>query len=406
MHTQSLACSICNSEPRVRRWCREFSKIRVSETTINQAIEAAKHPNLLETPAQLEAAERAWLLADVLGIDTEFVRERTYRADLGLVQVSDGRSAWLWDPLRFDSHAAITRLLENTDITKILHSGSEDLEVMRHTLGAIPEPLVDTQIACAMLGQPLQLSFQGAAKWLFDVEIDKEHTRSNWLKRPLQPGQLHYAAMDVVLLPLILDELRTRLEAAGRWSWLQEDVARMQRNSELSVDADEAWLRIAGASRLDDTSLRALRSLARWREQTAEARNRARGFVVSDAGLLELARLRPNTAADLRTIEQLHPNAVARHERDLLQMIGAAAADRSPLQRIESLSDAQRRLLNQMRQLVQARAKELEIDPALLASRRELEKLVRAGTDPDAIPERFLGWRRQVITDELLAIMG
>jgi hypothetical protein len=55
---------------------------------------------------------------------------------------------------------------------------------------------------------------------------------------------------------------------------------------------------------------------------------------------------------------------------------------------------------------VQARAKALEIDPALLASRRELEKLVRAGTDPDAIPERFLGWRRQVITDELLAIMG
>jgi ribonuclease D len=328
MHAQSLACSICNSEPRVRRWCREFSKIRVSETTINQAIEAAKHPNLLETPAQLEAAERAWLVADVLGIDTEFVRERTYRADLGLVQVSDGQSAWLYDPLCFDSHAAITRLLENTDTTKILHSGSEDLEVMRHTLGAIPEPLVDTQIACAMLGQPLQLSFQGAAKWLFDVEIDKEHTRSNWLKRPLQSGQLHYAAMDVVLLPLILDELKPRLEAAGRWSWLQEDVARMQRNSEFSVDPDEAWLRIAGASRLDDTSLRALRSLARWREQTAEARNRARGFVVSDAGLLELARLRPNTTADLRSIEQLHPHAVARHERDLLQMIGAAAADR------------------------------------------------------------------------------
>jgi ribonuclease D len=388
------------------RWCRKFCKNRVPETTVNQAIEAAKHPNLLETPAQLEAAERAWTSAVVLGIDTEFVRERTYRADLGLVQVSDGRSAWLWDPLRFDSPAPVRRLLENPEITKILHSGSEDLEVMRNTLGAIPEPLVDTQIGCAMLGQPLQLSFQGAAKWLFDVKIDKEHTRSNWLKRPLQPGQLQYAAMDVVLLPLILDELRPRLEAAGRWAWLQEDVARMQRNSEASVDPEEAWLRIAGASRLDDASLRALRSLARWREQTAEARNRARGFVVSDAGLLELARLRPATAADLRRIEHLHPRAVARHERDLLQMIGAAAADRSPLRRIEPLSDTQRRQLNQMRQRVQARARELEIDPALLASRRELEKLVRAGNEHAAIPERFLGWRRQVITDELLTIMG
>jgi len=374
--------------------------------TVNQAIKAAKHPNLLETPAQLEAAERAWSESDMLGIDTEFVRERTYRADLGLIQVSDGRTAWLWDPLRFENDAAIRRLLENPAILKILHSGSEDLEVLRHALDAIPEPLVDTQIACAMLGQPLQLAFQGAAKWLFDVDIDKEHTRSNWLKRPLAPGQLHYAAMDVVLLPLMFEELKARLESAGRWSWLEEDVARMQRNSELEVDAEEAWLRVAGAGRLDEDGRRALRSLARWREQTAEARNRARGFVVSDAGLMELARLRPRSAAGLRTIEHIHPRALARYESDLLRLLETAAADRSPIQQIETLTEVQRHTLNQMRQRVQARASELAIDPALLASRRELEKLVRSGGSLEAIPERFLGWRRAVITDELLAIMG
>lgn len=375
-------------------------------TTVNQAIEAAKHPNLLETPAQLEAAERAWSASSVLGIDTEFVRERTYRADLGLVQISDGRSAWLWDPLPFASHAAVKRLLENPRILKVLHSGSEDLEVLRHSLDAIPEPLVDTQIACAMLGQPLQLAFGAAAKWLFGVEIDKEHTRSNWLKRPLAAGQLHYAAMDVVLLPMMLEELQPRLQAAGRWSWLEEDVARMQRNSDLAVDADEAWLRIGGAARLDDEGRRALRHLARWREETAMARNRARGFVVSDAGLMELARLRPRTAADLRLVEHLHPRALARYQHDLLRTIEAAAADRSTVQPIEPLSETQRRTLNLMRKKVQSRAGELAVDPALLASRRELEKLVRSGGSPEAVPERFLGWRRGAITDELLAIMG
>jgi len=374
--------------------------------SVNQAIEAAKHPNLLETPAQLEEAERAWSRSPVLGIDTEFVRERTYRADLGLGQVSDGNSAWLWDPLCFDSHEPITRLLENPAITKVLHSGSEDLEVMRYALDALPEPLVDTQIACAMLGQPLQLAFQGAAKWLFDVDIDKEHTRSNWLKRPLQPGQLHYAAMDVVLLPLMLAELRRQLETAGRWAWLEEDVARMQRGSELSVDAEEAWLRIGGASRLDDASLRALRALARWREQTAAVRNRARGFVVSDADLLALARIRPTTLAELREIGELHPRALARYGQELLQVIAAAGADRSPLERVQPLSDAQQKLMKQMRQAVQQRARTLGIDPALLASRRELEKLLRARAADGPIPERFLGWRRQVIADELLAIIS
>jgi len=374
--------------------------------SINQAIEAAKHPNLLETPAQLEEAERSWSHSPVVGIDTEFVRERTYRADLGLIQVSDGEKAWLWDPLCFDSHAPIVRLLENPATLKVLHSGSEDLEVMRHALGTVPEPLVDTQIACAMLGQPLQLAFQGAAKWLFDVDIDKEHTRSNWLKRPLQPGQLHYAAMDVVLLPMMFIELRERLEAAGRWPWLEEDVARMQRGSELSVDAEEAWLRFGGASRLDDPALRALRALASWREQTAAARNRARGFVVSDAGLLELARNRPATSAELHKIRELHPRALTRYESELLGVIATAAADRSPLERMQPLSDSQQRLLKQMRQAVQKRAKVLGVDPALLASRRELEKLLRASAAREPIPERFLGWRREVITDELLAIMG
>ena len=120
-------------------------------TTVNEALEAANRPVLLETQPQLESAEREWLSTPVLGIDTEFVRERTYRAGLGLVQVSDGATAWLWDPLRFRDADTIRGLLHNPRVTKVLHSGSEDLEVFRHSLDAAPQPLIDTQIACAML---------------------------------------------------------------------------------------------------------------------------------------------------------------------------------------------------------------------------------------------------------------
>jgi ribonuclease D len=341
----------------------------------------------------------------VLGIDTEFVRERTYRAGLGLVQVSDGKTAWLWDPLRFDSVAPIARLLGDPGSIKVLHSGSEDLEVLLHSIGTVPEPLVDTQVACAMLGQPLQLAYQGAVKWLFDVEVDKEHTRSNWLKRPLQPGQLRYAAMDVVLLPQMLAELRSRLEQAGRWGWLEEDVARMQRNAAQSTDPDEVYLRIGGAGSLDDDGLRALRALARWREKTAQVRDSARGFVVPDGDLLELARRRPGTLAELRAAVQLHPNALSRFEKALLQTIAAAATDPAPPQWPAPLDKAQMRQIDRMRVLVQERARALEVDAALLASRRELEKLLRATAAGEPLPERFLGWRKAAITDELLAII-
>ena len=336
--------------------------------------------------------------------DTEFVRERTYRADLGLIQFSDGETAWLVDPLALDSLEPVNAVLNDPSILKVLHSGSEDLEVLLHTLGVVPEPLIDTQIACAMLGQPLQLAYHNALSWLFDLEIAKDQTRSNWCRRPLRSDQLRYAAMDVVLLPEMLAELRPRLEALGRWAWLQEDVARMQRQARQQADPGEAYLRFASAARLDPETLQALRYLARWREETAQARNRARGFVVSDAVLLRLARERPDSLQELKNTEDIHPAVVSRHGDFLLNLLKQARADRTEVRVPKPLDDRERRSLKSLRRIVQAKAAELGIDPALLASRRELENLLRAQAREE-IPERFAGWRRAVVTDDLLAAL-
>jgi ribonuclease D len=137
----------------------------LQSTQISTAIRATERPVLLESAAQLAAAAKEWQGSSCLGIDTEFVRERTYRADLGLVQISDGDTAWLVDPIAIGSLEPLTELLAGQEITKILHSGSEDLEVLLHVLGVLPDPLVDTQIACAMLGQPLQMGYHHAMKW-------------------------------------------------------------------------------------------------------------------------------------------------------------------------------------------------------------------------------------------------
>jgi ribonuclease D len=374
----------------------------MSKTIINKAIEAAEHPILLESPAQLKEAEETWVKSNILGIDTEFVRERTYRADLGLVQISDGETAWLLDPLAIKSYEPLCRMMEDPGILKLLHSGTEDLEVLLNAVGTLPEPLVDTQIACAMMGQSLQLGYNHALKWLFDVDIDKDQTRSNWCKRPLNERQLHYAAMDVVLLPQMLVTIRSQLLDAGRWSWLEEDVARMQRNALQTIDPENAYLRFPSIGRMGNETLQALKYLARWREQVANERNRARGFVISDSAMLQLAHTKPPTAGELRDIEDIHPVALSRYERILLELIADAAGDRTPVEKFEQLDDRQRQQLKNMRSIVQSRSAELGVDPALLASRRELEKLIRALATGSPIPERFLGWRKEVFTDQLL----
>ena len=377
----------------------------MSKTTIKKAIESAEHPILLETVTQLKQAESIWKKSAVLGIDTEFVRERTYRADLGLVQVSDGQTAWLFDPLALSTTEPLARMMENSGTIKLLHSGSEDLEVLLNALGVIPEPLVDTQMACAMLGQPLQLGYHHAVKWLFDVEIDKDQTRSNWCKRPLTAKQLRYAAMDVVLLPEMLVKLRGMLDAAGRWTWLQEDVARVQRNARQVIDPDTVYQRFPGIGRMDQDTLQVLKYLARWREETAIERNRARGFVIADAPILQMAREKPVSKEQLQAIEGIHPIALSRYAETLLKLIELAGQDRTPVETLDRLDDKQRSQLNQMRAIVAKRAADLGVEPALLASRRELERLIRAHASDQPVPERFLGWRKQEVTDELVKIL-
>jgi ribonuclease D len=176
----------------------------------------------------------------------------------------------------------------------------------------------------------------------------------------------------------------------------------MQRVARETIDPEKVYMRFAGIGRMDNTTLQVLKYLARWREVVAIERNRARGFVVSDASMLQIARLKPSNRADLDSVEGIHPVALSRYADILLRLVEEACADPTPVEKFEQFDEKQRAQLKQMRAIVTKRSSELGIDPALLASRRELEKLVRAVTAGEDPPERFLGWRKQVVTDELL----
>lgn len=376
-----------------------------SKDRLNRAIAAAEDPVLIASSTALQNAARAWEKGAVLGLDTEFVRERTYRAALGLVQISDGEVAWLIDPVSVDDLSPLKEVLADPSIEKILHSGSEDFEVIFHQLDVQPQGVVDSQIACAMLGQSLQLGYHNAVKWLLDVEIDKDHTRSNWLRRPLSAGQLRYAALDVVLLPMMMEQLRPKLQGLGRWTWLLEEVERMSRKSIQDLAPDEAWMRVGGAGSLDDTERKILCALASWRETVAMERNIARGFVVSDAGLLAISRLKPRSETALEQIDELHPKSIRRHSGTWLDLVRNAPSGQ-PVPPLPQLDSCQRRWLKAMRRKVTEIARNLGVDGALLASRKQLERLIVQHSNEGQIPERFTGWRQEIITGHLLKILG
>jgi len=375
----------------------------INKHEINAAFAAADTPIMVESAIHLQQTIDHCQQSDVIGIDTEFVRERTYRADLGLVQLSDGQRVWLVDPLKTGPLQVFAPYFNNAAANKILHAPSEDLGVLLHTTGTCPEPLFDTQIACAMLGQSLQMGYHKTVEWLLDLTINKGETRSNWLHRPLRPAQLHYAALDVCLLPLMHRELRNRLQAMDRLRWHEEDCDRLLRKARTLIVASQSWLRIAGNGRLDGVALAILQKLAAWREHEAESRNLARGFVVKDATLMNIAKAQPSSARELSGLDIMHPRAFERYGKaiiaELLQVLQSGLQATPPA----VLDTGQRQLLADMRRCVLRKAEELSVDPALLASKRELESLILTA-DGDDPPERFLGWRKTIIGDELLAL--
>jgi ribonuclease D len=370
---------------------------------INVALAAAERPVMVESEAQLQQALNDLLGCKIIGIDTEFVRERTWRAELGLVQLSDGVTVWLVDPLKTGSLDPLARLFREPSIVKILHAPSEDLDVLLYNTGAIPDPLFDTQIACAMLGESLQMGYHKTVEWLLGISIDKGETRSNWCKRPLRQAQLKYAALDVCLLPMMYRQLLDRLKALGREEWLAEDCARLLAKALTPADPEQSWKRLNGNGRLDGSTLAVLQSLATWRDQEAERQNLARGFVIKDNDLMTIANQKPRSLDALTGLDVWHPKAIERHGPAMIANINDVLQQGLSATSPDVLKPEHRKLMNDMRKLVQQKATELSVDPALLASRRELEYLILSPED-EPLPERFLGWRKDIITDELIAI--
>jgi ribonuclease D len=375
----------------------------ISKSEISIALAAAEQPIMIESAAQLQEALAEWLSCEVIGIDTEFVRERTWRADLGLVQLSDGKQVWLVDPLKTGPLDSLAALFETESVIKVLHAPSEDLDILFYVSGAVPEPLFDTQVACSMLGQSLQMGYHSTVEWLLELTIDKGETRSNWIKRPLRPAQLKYAALDVCLLPMMYRQLRSQLLELGRLEWLQEDCTRLLNKARTASDPTQSWKRINGNGRLDETSLAILQALCTWREAVAEKSNLARGFVIKDTALLTLANQKPGTLEALSKLDIWHPKSIQRHGQTVLniiqQCLDRGLKSRSPA----DLEPEHRKLMSNMRRLVLERSTKLKLEPALLASRRELEGLILSpGGEP--VPERFLGWRQDIISDDLIAL--
>ena len=347
----------------------------------------------LSEPDHVSRHAEKILSAPALGVDTEFVRERTYFPRPGLFQFSDGQQAWLVDPVALAGHESlqslISTIMSSAEITKILHSVGEDLEVIDLVAKVRPDPLFDTQRAAALLGWPLQIRYELLAGELLGLEFPGGLGRNDWCRRPLPEAWLEYAANDVIALPDMRDALANRLEQAGRLDWLHEDCRRILERQNNEADP---LVRIKGAAGLSDIELERLDRLARWRETQARQRDLPRGFVVADPVLLELARL--DSPGD-RALDRLATGRQRLGSRDraaILEVLDTRARAFQRPAELKPLTREQRAQIKAMQGRVRNVAGELGVEPAVIASRRDLTHKVLG------LPCPWLdGWRGELL---------
>jgi ribonuclease D len=358
---------------------------------------------LIATDAALYDLCRALDGSEWIALDTEFLRERTYYARLCLVQIGAPGIVACVDPLALEQLEPLHALLENPHLRKVLHSARQDIEVFNDLRGIVPAPLFDTQIAAAYLGYDDQVGYAALVTAITGVILDKTHTRTDWSKRPLSSAQHQYAEDDVRYLMPVYETLHERLEAAGRLAWVMDDCARLSEPALYANDPAEAWRRLRGGAELAAPNQQMLRALATFRELTAKTHNLPRGWVLRDDVLFELARRAPQTHAELVSIRGLEDSARQRYGEGILASIeqGRRAEPFLVWERHAPPTPEQNTLGKRLMEIVRSVAQENDLAPAVLATRRDIEKLVR-GAEPASV---LRGWRGELLGEKLGALL-
>ncbi|WP_283171363.1 ribonuclease D [Curtanaerobium respiraculi] len=361
---------------------------------------------LITDQGQLEEFVRGAISSQVLAIDTEFLREKTYYPKLCLLQMQTDDRTVLVDPFAVRDLTVLKPLFAAPGLLKLFHAGLQDIEILYHAVGIMPRPVFDTQIAAALLGHTQQIGYGALVSSVCGVPLKKTDSYTDWSRRPLSRSQLDYAADDVVYLPKLHEKMAAELERLGRTHWLDEDFAALVDEANYADDARERWRRLKRVNQLSRKQLAAAREVVEWREMRARKANIPRKWVMSDEQVVEAVKREARTIDQLFMVRGMHEKLST---ADAREVVGALArgldlpADQRPALDRPSKNEANVDVeVDFMSALVRLRARQNNIAFQTLASHNDLAALARGYRDVDVLR----GWRRDIVGAELLDLLA
>jgi ribonuclease D len=348
----------------------------------------------------------------VFAYDTEFIGEQSYFPKLCLVQVASRSTLALIDPLGVGGRALdlmpFWELVADPAVTKIVHAAESDVEPVARHLGRAPANVFDTQIAAAFIALAYPISLKKLVLELTGASLGKDAGFTDWQQRPLTPMQVRYAADDVRYLPATHREMASRLNALGRLSWVEEECAATWTLERLRSDPTTQYARVRGVRALHPRAQAVLKELAIWRDATARGLDKPPRSFLKDEVLIDLAKDRPRSAADVGKVRSLPKRVADELGAEIAATIArgwALPQEHWPVPEAEP-DAAERYRYDAAYAVFLSLCSAALMDPGMVANRKELEDLLEHVTEGDEQPPALLrGWRGEAIGQTLYAFL-
>ena len=334
--------------------------------------------------------------ADWTALDTEADSLHAYPEKLCLIQITIPGQDVLIDPLAgLDLNNLFAALNRHTIL---MHGADYDVRLFKLGHDFVPNRIFDTMLAARLTGRT-SFGLSHLCHEILGVELEKTSQKANWAQRPLTQKMEEYARNDTRHLRPLVEALRGELQAKGRLDWHAQECDRLVRDNSVlrEVDPDQVW-RIKGSARLEPRALAVLRELWHWREKEARRRNRPPFFILSPDAMIKISES-AQTGSDA---SGLIPRRMPEHRRREVQRClknGRAVPEsdcpekhRPPPRK--HITPAQKKRFEEIQSRRNREAKELEIDPTIIASRATM---VRLACEADGVLDEILPWHRELL---------
>lgn len=346
----------------------------------------------------------------VLAVDTEFVRTRTFYPKLGLIQVSDGEQVVLIDPLTIDDLTPFWDLINNPDITKVLHACSEDIEIFIQQGKCNPKGVIDSQIVMSFLGHGLSLGYANMVEHYLGLSLDKSDSRTDWTKRPLSESQMEYAKADVIHLVQLFPRLMADLEKTQWQHAVMEETQLLINKKMQTVDIETLYTQVKMAWKLQPAQLNNLKFLAKWRFEQATSRDLPLSFVAKDATLTACAQYAPISIGAMARLNGVDTLDVRHRGKNILSVLRQAAkvTESDFPQRIKRIDayPGYKQNYKKIKEFVGATSSKLDLPAENLASKKQINQFMSWYYKQNTIEkdvELLSGWRFAIVGEALIA---